>query len=117
MDTHRAMSVNMQSMGSNLQSMGTSLQSMGTDLRDAIQVSKSANSQTVQAVADIRAISANLAAAQTQFLASLSHERGSTDQHIQEMHTAMQSLQQTYQALDQSITHLAQLIEKITRTP
>lgn len=116
MDTHRAMSVNMQAMGSNLQSMGTSLQNMGTDLRDAIQVSRSATNHTVQAVTDIRTISANLAAAQTQFLASLSNERGSTDKHIQEMQTTMQSLQQTYQALDQSIMHLTRLIQQMTRT-
>ncbi len=115
MDTHRAMSVNMQAMGTNLQSMGTGLQAMGSDLRDAIQVSKSATAQTAQAISDMRTIAANLSAAQTQFLASLSSERGSLEQSTQEMQQAVQALQHTYQALDQSISSLARLLQQMSR--
>lgn len=112
-DTYRVTSMDLQGMGTNLNAIGTSLQTMGTGLRDGIQTSQNAALQTVQAVADMRAATGNLAAAQTQFLAALAHERGTIEKGIQGMHMALQSLHQVHQGLERDLANLSRILQQM----
>lgn len=112
-DTYRVTSLDLQGMGTNLQAVGTNLQTMGTSLRDGIQTSQNAALQNVQAVADIRAATGNLAAAQTQFLAALAHERGTIEKGVSGMHTTIQSIQQIHQALERDLANLSRALQQL----
>ncbi len=111
-DTHRTISIDMQGMGTNLQTMGSSFQTMGLDLRDAINTFVHAATQSTQAITDMRTSAGDLAAAQTQFLSTVTHERRMLERWTQEMQAAAQSLQQLNHTIE---AHLVQIPSEAER--
>lgn len=110
-ESHHAISSDLQTMGDSIQKMGNSLHTMTDELREALQVSKNAALQNVQAVADMHAMAGNLAAAQTQFMASLSQERNTIERGLQGLQQTTQTLQHTAQAVEASLGSLAHMAD------